>query len=114
MTPEQINLFIETTRCFKSKCQEKLINLEEMTHPTFIVIVQNYIRYFLVIKQKFKNEGKLWEYQNLECFYQIYRFANIDNFSYNKGKNDIDYPFIFLYIMCFYFEFSIPMIKRVI
>ena len=113
MTPEQINLFIETTRCFKSKCQEKLINLEEMTHPTFIVIVQNYIRYFLVIKQKFKNEGKLWEYQNLECFYQIYRFANIDNFSYNKGKNDIDYPFIFLYIMCFYFEFSIPMIKRV-
>ena len=113
ITPEQIGLFIETTRCFKSKCQEKLINLEEMTHSIFISIVQNYIRYFLIIKQKFKNEGKLWEYQNLECFYQLYRFANVDNFSYHKGKNEIDYPFIFLYIMCFYFEFNVPMVKRV-
>ena len=113
ITPEQIGLFIETTRCFKSKCQEKLINLEEMTHSNFISIVQNYIRYFLIIKEKFKNEGKLWEYQNLECFYQLYRFANVDNFSYHKGKNEIDYPFVFLYIMCFYFEFSVPMVKRV-
>ena len=113
ITIEQMTLFIETTRCFKSKCQEKLINLEEMTQSTFINIVQNYIRYFLIIKQKFKDEGKLWEYQNLECFYQLYRFANVDNFSYHKGKNEIDYPFVFLYIMCFYFEFSIPMIKRV-
>ena len=113
ITMEQINLFIETTRCFKSKCQEKLINLEEMTHQVFITIVQNYIKYFLIIKKKFKNEGKLWEYQNLECFYQLYRFANVDNFSYHKGKNEIDYPFVFLYIMCFYFEFSDPMINRV-
>ena len=113
LTSEQMNLFIETTRCFKSKCQEKLLNWEEMTHPAFISIIQDYIRYFLIIKQKFKNEGKLWEYQNLECFYQLYRFANVDNFSYRKGKNEIDYPFIFLYIMCFYFEFNVPMIKRV-
>ena len=113
ITNEQINLFIETTRCFKSKCQEKLINLEEMTHPVFISIVQNYIKYYLIIKKKFKNEGKLWEYQNLECFYQLYRFANVDNFSYNNRKNQIDYPFVFLYIMCFYFQFSTPMIKRV-
>ena len=113
ITPKQINLFTETTRVFKMKCQEKLLNLEEMTNPAFVIIVQNYIRYFLTIKEQFKNEGKLWEYQNLECFYQLYRFANIDNFSYNKGKNDIDYPFIFLYIMCFYFEFNIPMIRRV-
>ena len=112
--PDQIGLFIETTRNFKSKCQEKLVNLEEMTRSNFISIVQNYIRYFLVIKQKFKKtEGKLWEYQNLECFYQLYRFANVDNFSYKKGKNEIDYPFIFLYIMCFYFEFTTPMMKRV-
>ena len=84
-----------------------------MTHPVFISIVQNYIKYYLIIKKKFKNEGKLWEYQNLECFYQLYRFANVDNFSYNCRKNQIDYPFVFLYIMCFYFQFSIPMIKRV-
>ena len=111
---DQIGLFIETTRNFKSKCQEKLVNLEEMTRSNFISIVQNYIRYFLVIKEKFKkSEGKLWEYLNLECFYQLYRFANVDNFSYKKGKNEIDYPFIFLYIMCFYFEFTIPMKTRV-
>ena len=112
--PDQIGLFIKTTRDFKSLCQEKLANLEEMTRANFINIVQNYIRYFLLIKQKFKkSEGKLWEYQNLECFYQLYRFANVDNFSYKKGKNEIDYPFIFLYIMCFYFEFNKSMKRRV-
>ena len=113
MTSDQITLFINTTSEFKSKCQEKMINLEEMTHSVFISIVQNYIRYYLDVKKKFKNQGKLWEYQNLECFYQLYRFANVDNFSYHKGKDEIDYPFVFLYIMCFYFEFNLPMTIRV-
>ena len=113
MKPEQLGLFIETTRVFKSKCQEKLVNLEEMTRDKFISIVQDYIRYFLVIKNKYKKKEKLWGYLNLECFYQLYRFANVDNFSYKKGKNEIDYPFIFLYIMCFYFEFNQNMKIRV-
>ena len=113
ITDEQINLFKETTKVFNSKCQEQLTNLDAMTNQMFITIVQNYIKYFLIIKAKYKNDNKLWEYQNLECFYQLYRFANVNNFSYKKEKNDIDYPFIFLTIMCFYFEFSVPMIKRV-
>ena len=113
ITNEQINLFKETTKVFNSKCQEQLSNLDAMTNQLFITIVQNYIKYFLIIKAKYKNDRKLWEYQNLECFYQLYRFANVDNFSYKKEKNDIDYTFIFLTIMCFYFEFSVPMIKRV-
>ena len=110
---EQINLFKETTKNFNSKCQEQLSNLDAMSNPLFITIVQNYIKYFLIIKEKFKNDRKLWEYQNLECFYQIYRFANINNFSNKKEKNEIDYPFVLLTIMCFYFEFSVPMVKRV-
>ena len=113
ITDEQINLFKETTKVFNSKCQEQLTNLDTMTNQLFITIVQNYIKYFLIIKAKYKNDRKLWEYQTLECFYQLYRFANVNNFSYKKEKNDIDYPFIFLTIMCFYFEFSVPMIKRV-
>ena len=43
----------------------------------------------------------------------MYRFANKNNFSYKKEKNEIDYAFVFLTIMCFYFEFSVPMVKRV-
>ena len=39
---------------------------------------------FLIIKANYKNDRKLWEYQNLECFYQLYRFANVNNFSYKK------------------------------
>ena len=113
ITEEQIKLFTETTKVFNSKCQEQMSNLETMTNPMFITIVQNYIKYFLIIKENYKNDRKLWEYQNLECFYQLYRFANVNNFSYKKEKNEIDYPFIFLMIMCFYFEFSVPMLKRV-
>ena len=113
LTQEQLNLFIETTKNFNSKCQEKLGNLEAITSKIFITIVQDYIKYFLIIKAKYKNQRKLWEYQNLECFYQLYRFANKNNFNYKKEKNDIDYSFAFLTIMCFYFEFSVPMVKRV-
>ena len=113
MTEEQIKLFTETTKVFNSKCQEQMTNLDKVTNPMFITIVQNYIKYFLIIKGKFRNDRKLWEYQNLECFYQLYRFANINNFSYKKEKNEVDYAFVFLTIMCFYFEFSVPMIKRV-
>ena len=113
MTEEQIKLFTETTKFFNSKCQEQMTSLDKVTNPMFITIVQNYIKYFLIIKEKFRNDRKLWEYQNLECFYQLYRFANINNFSYKKEKNEVDYAFVFLTIMCFYFEFNVPMIKRV-
>ena len=81
ITDEQINLFKETTKVFNSKCQEQLTNLDTMTNQLFITIVQNYIKYFLIIKAKYKNDRKLWEYQTLECFYQLYRFANVNNFS---------------------------------
>ena len=112
ISEEQIKLFTETTKYFNSKCQEQLSNLDAMTNPMFITIVQNYIDYFLTIKSRlYKTDRKLWEYQNLECFYQLYRFAN--NFSYKKDKNKIDYAFVFLTIMCFYFEFSVPMTKRI-
>ena len=113
ITQEQISLFTETTKVFNSKCQEQMSNLDTVTNQSFINIVQNYIKYFLIIKRKYKNDRKLWEYQNLECFYQLYRFANINNFSFKKNKDEIDYSFVFLTIMCFYFEFNIPMIKRV-
>ena len=50
ITEEQIKLFTETTKNFNSKCQEQMSNLDTMTNPMFITIVQNYIKYFLVIK----------------------------------------------------------------
>ena len=113
ITEEQLIKFRDITFAFNTKCQEKLKNLDTMSNALFVVIIQNYIRYFLEIKENLKDDKKLWDYQNLECFYQIYRFANRDGFSYKKEKNELDYPFIFLYIMCFYFEFNITMIRSI-
>ena len=96
-----------------SKYHDKLKNLNEITKPKFVIILRHFISYFLFLKKNFSKEKKFWEFINLECFYQLYRFANRDNFSYKKEKNEYDYPFIILYLMCHYFEFSESMIRRI-
>ena len=87
LTSEQIKKFTEITKLFISKCQNRLKNLDEITIPFFIKVIQYYIRYFLLIKKEYQKDKKLWENINLECFYQLFRFSNRNDFNYKKNKN---------------------------
>ena len=155
ITIPQIERFTQITMVFFSKCQEMLSIQSNLNDDSFCTIVQGYIKYYLEVKNQFSQDTKYWELQNLECFYQLFRFANKNNFenepepatkenennvnhngNFNNNnspnhKNNpngqkainqdnkedsqpkINYPFAFLYIMCWYFEFNETMIRRV-
>ena len=143
----QLERFTKFTGVFFTKCQERLKNINSISQEYFCVVVQYYIRFYLEVKTQFSQDTKYWELQNLECFYQLFRFANRNDFEdiveeekkenneeANVNKENIDndknkdnttnvnqttqekkinYPFAFLYLMCWYFDFNETMIRRI-